>query len=1513
MRLLISRPAAAVLLALGCLLLSVNAATAAQDYRYADGWSAPGLSLDASTPSRIDLTWSLAEWSLGDLELDGRTQSTVSVPGLMLQNEAGAPDLPGLGRFLAIPEGAQATVRITGSRLEIVSDVEIAPAAVIPKETEDGLVHERNQAIYTANAFYPAQIVRLSDVRQVRGVDAVILGVSPFQYNPVTRELRVYRDLEISVEITGGNGQYGEDRLRSRWWDPILADVFLNHEVVPEAQPRVVAGSRETGYEYVIICPDQPDFTAWADSLRNWRTEQGILTGVYTVPEVGGNSTAAIESFVDDAYANWDIPPAAVLLLADYGTGDTGILSPMWDGYCVSDNIYGDTDGDDLPDVVMARITARDAGELETMIGKMLAYERQPPTNPGFYQNPIMAGGWQTERWFILCEEVVYGYLAHVQGKTPVREYAIYDGTPGSAWSSNQNTSMVVDYFGPNGLGYIPATPQHLTDWGGNATRINNDINAGSFILQHRDHGDVDGWGEPNYRTPHLSGLDNDDLTFVFSINCLTGMYDGSQECFTEVFHRHQKGALGLIAASEVSYSFVNDTYIFGLYDYFWPDFDPGYGADGPHDLKPAFGNAAGKYYLEVSNWPYNPQHKVYTDHLFHHHGDAFMTVFSEIPEPLAVTHGDALLSGLESFTVTADAGALIGLSVAGELIGTAVGTGAPVNVPIVSQMPGEDLIVTVTQQNKLRYRAAVPIIPPSGPFVVFDACAVDDAAQGNGNGQLDYGEQVALDVTLHNVGLQVSTGVSAVLATEDPLVTLLDAEAAFDDIPADGTVSLAGAFTLAADLAIPDGHRIDFTLEVTDADSNYTSYFDLTAHAPVLAVAGYEVADGDDGVLDPGETADLVITFGNEGTATVGDLTVQVTSLNPNVTLSNDTFPLPTLQPEGTRATTFGMTASEDAQIGEPVEFQVDVTGPDYEFHTTLALTIGLTFEDFEAGTFLAFPWEMGGSQPWTMETADPYEGDYAARSGDIGDSQSSSLSLELDVLAPGEITFWYKVSSESSYDFLRFKIDGNELGSWSGTVPWSQATFPVTAGTHTFTWAYTKDSSVSNGSDCGWVDMIIFPAVGLPPMPTMAVSPANLDASVEIGDTATGEIQVQNLGEGELAWFVTIATDDQRDAPATEPQLYKKGEEVPIEGTPPTDGQGGPDQFGYTWIDSDEPGGPVYEWVEINDVGVVPGSADDGNYGPFDLGFAFPYYGVFYDQVRICTNGWISFTSTSTAYSNASIPNTSAPNHFIAPFWDDMNPSTSAGAIYYHHDEAGGRFIVEWDDVNHYSASDPETFQVILYPDGRIVYQYAVVQAGTSCTVGIENLDGTDGLQMVYNAAYLHPEMAIEIAADEPWVSVDPMSGTVAPLGDATLTVTFSAEDVPVGDYAGTITVHGNDPDNPTHDIPVTLHVYQGVGVEDGGLPRRYALGHAQPNPFNPATTIAFALPRDSQVRLRIYDVAGRLVASLVDGPLTAGNHAVTWRGEDRQGRRVASGTYYYRLEAGDFTATEKMVLVK
>ncbi len=164
------------------------------------------------------------------------------------------------------------------------------------------------------------------------------------------------------------------------------------------------------------------------------------------------------------------------------------------------------------------------------------------------------------------------------------------------------------------------------------------------------------------------------------------------------------------------------------------------------------------------------------------------------------------------------------------------------------------------------------------------------------------------------------------------------------------------------------------------------------------------------------------------------------------------------------------------------------------------------------------------------------------------------------------------------------------------------------------------------------------------------------------------------------------------------------------------------------------------TYVWNDISTIGTNAGlTSDDQNVGPFPLGFDFEFFGgTVFTSIRLCSNGWQSFTSTVTTYSNVAIPSTAEPNNLIASFWDDLNPST-AGTAYYYFDATANTFTIQYDGFAYFGAAGNVTFQVVLDGDDNTITCYYNSNTGVnnSCTVGIENAAGDDGIQVCYNGA--------------------------------------------------------------------------------------------------------------------------------------------------------------------------------
>ncbi|HNX37065.1 MAG TPA: S8 family serine peptidase, partial [Candidatus Cloacimonadota bacterium] len=153
---------------------------------------------------------------------------------------------------------------------------------------------------------------------------------------------------------------------------------------------------------------------------------------------------------------------------------------------------------------------------------------------------------------------------------------------------------------------------------------------------------------------------------------------------------------------------------------------------------------------------------------------------------------------------------------------------------------------------------------------------------------------------------------------------------------------------------------------------------------------------------------------------------------------------------------------------------------------------------ESFETGNFSAFPWLNTSAIPWTVQSSDKFSGTYAARSGAISHSAVTDLSITLNITSAGNISFYQKISSEATYDFLYFYIDGVQQGSWSGAGSWTNASYPVTTGSHIFKWTYSKDINTVGNSDCAFLDHIIFPPYTIP---ITFYPPQNLSAAAGSG----------------------------------------------------------------------------------------------------------------------------------------------------------------------------------------------------------------------------------------------------------------------------------------------------------------------------------------------------------------------------------------------------------------------------
>ena len=1048
-----------------------------------------------SNRSNLELSLKIDKFSLEDSNLDGVEGQSIVLNGIFLPNEAGMPDLPVVSRYVAIPRGADVVLNVTHQVTETISNVDLMPAPELPLDNDKTpMKYIRDAKVYSTDAFYPAEPIIASKPMKIRDVDVAIVSVTPFQYNPVTKELVVTRELNLEVVFKGGDGNFGGDpRYRSTAWDHIIRDMVINENMLPDADYqnfiKEASQRRDTGCEYLIITPDNPDFVALADSIKLFRNQQGILTEVVTVSECGGNNQNAIRSYIQNAYNNWDIPVSAVLILGDHNEdGTMGVVSysmnnhPGGGGYnpYISDNKYGDVNGDHLPEVVLGRITGRNYDEMYHMINKDLQFERHPSTNPRFYDKPITAMGFQLERWFQLCSEIVNGFWEYELGKHPVRVNAIYEGTPSSRWSSAERTNTIVNYFGPNGLGYIPENMSHLTDWDGNGNDINDAVNAGAFILQHRDHGSEELWGEPSYNISHINRLVNPDLTFVMSNNCLTGRfnYGGvNGQCFAEAFHRHQYGALGIIAATQVSYSFVNDVYVWGAYDNMWPDFMPTYGTHHPVDfVLPAYANASGKFFLQQSNWAGSSVKEI-TYYLFHHHGDVYMNLYTEMPQDLEVTVIPVIVEGSTQFQITATEDATICLSNGNNIIGLATATGQQQTMTITPQTLGNEVLLTVTKQDYYRYTKRIAVIPNQGPYLIFSSYDINDL---DNNHQLDFNETVSLSVALHNVGFESIQNVNVELTTESPYIQINSASTTYDILNVNEVVTKNNAFSLSVSNDIPDQTKVWFHMTMSNGSYSFSDDFAIVANAPSFKITNLRISDANGNPTDrlyKGETSTLTFTVNNQGHSNSNGITHHLLIDAPIISYDNQTITTEGISVNDSIDIDFVVTVSNSAPDGAIIDDYMTVTSDGYQDVYQNVIALGNCIEDFEDDVLNPnFTWSISGSSPWFRDDNDPYEGNYCFTGASSEAGVTSKLSIAVTTEMDDKVSFYYKGSANSADEF-KFILDTDHY-TFTGSE-WQLFEMPIKEGTHLLRWTFSRKSHAAEGSAS--IDLL-----KLPPMHT-------------------------------------------------------------------------------------------------------------------------------------------------------------------------------------------------------------------------------------------------------------------------------------------------------------------------------------------------------------------------------------------------------------------------------------------
>lgn len=959
--------------------------------------------------------------------------------------EKGAPEVLKYSEAIIIGDTVNTKIEIINSNFTDYPNYYLAPSkGNLTRDINPQNVPYEFSANYTSNKFYPGKIAELSSpyiLRDYRGQSIIFY---PFQYNPVTHILRVYHSVRIKVSETAGVSQnIFHRKVTKSIYDDEFSSIYQSQFI--NFKPVKYTPLAENGP--MLIIANQAYMSAMHDFI-SWKIRSGRNVKMVSIQSIG-NSSTAIKNYIQNEYDSTGI--SFVLLV-----GDAQHITPYNSSSAASDNYYGYLAGNDsYSELIVGRFSAESVADVQTQVARTLNYELNIDTNATQMPKSIGIASNQGPG-----DDNEYDYQ-HIQGLqsqlstyTYNSHYQFFDGTQGGNDAAGNPT----------------------------ATMVSGAINDGSGIILYTGHGSNSSFGTSGFSSSNISALSNvNKLPFIWSVACVNGEFVGNT-CFAEYWLRSQNNG-NPIGAVATLMSTINQS---------WNP--PMEGMDAMVELlietdstniKRTFGALSINGCMQMND-TYGTAGASMTD-TWTIFGDPSIMVRTNTPSLLAVSHSNTLLLGTSSMSVTVNTnGALVCLSKNDTIIAKSIVINnlANLNFNNLTNLDSVDLVVIA--YNKIPYVTKIPVIPGSLPLINQLNFSVNDSLSNNSH-SLEYGENSFLSLSLTNHGLVNAQGVSATISSNSPLLTFSDSLENFGTILSNDTLNANTAFSVSASQAIIDQTQIPISLNITDLNNNNWNYnLSLTINAPALAVSvtsQHEIGGNGNGTPDPGESIQLKFKVLNQGHANLDSIFGSLMCNSPYLSFSVNYQSFGLLTTNNDVEFSFTALISVNCPIGTSLDFNFLAQRNFYFVSQTKTLRVGIAEENFDTGDFTKYNWQSAGNYPWIIDFNQFYDGNSSAKSGlsATDHNKTSSMFLDLKVQQADSISFYLKVSCEDGgntfYDYLEFSTNNISQKRWKGEVDWKRESFALDTGAQTVRWTYSKSSYDSEGSDCAWIDYIIFP----------------------------------------------------------------------------------------------------------------------------------------------------------------------------------------------------------------------------------------------------------------------------------------------------------------------------------------------------------------------------------------------------------------------------------------------------
>jgi hypothetical protein len=1053
-------------------------------------------------------------------------QVRIQLDNSVLITRPGKPAIPAVPVRLLLNPGEKA-VGVTihfGEPVELDGTYALPPMQEPVPTSQTSLIRATpaDRTVYDSDAAYPAFDYSGLTTQYYCGHSIAIVNVYPVKYHPASGRVEYYPN--FSVEITTANDDDAQLSLTRYLRSDELTVRNLRQYV---DNPRNASSypstrNRDDGPRMLIITSSS--FVTDLAGFVTLKTRQGMNPIVTTTQTIYASTTGVdnqdkIRNYIISCYQTYGIN--YVVLAGDVSivpcrgfsvhagsTIDDGIPSDLYyagldrvgtgsgpDWNVDNDGNWGeDGESDYYPELAIGRFSATTASEFQAIVNKQIMYQTSPVVadldeaqmvGEQLNDSPLTWGG-------DYKDEVVAG--------------GTYNGFTTVGFPSTINIYRKYEREG---------------DW--SASALATELNSGRNIVNHMGHSNTD------YNMKfYLSDVTNTMFTanglnhnyyFIYSQGCYAAAFDDNS--IAEKFCNISNGCFAYLGNSR--YGWYNPGGTDASSQYLDRQFFDAVFGENITRLGDANDDSKVDGVSQCSDdwfrWTY------FELNLF---GDPSADLWTATPVTFSPTYLHQIPVSQTSLTVqTGVAGALVGISRNNAHVASAT-AGANGIATVLFSVPFTEtctLDVTISAHNYTMHQGQIQVTAATGPYVTI----ASNTVHSGDDDVIGYGETGTIDITLTNAGTAAASSVSLSATSGSGYLTLTDATQTFGTIAAGANATQASALGFTVSNTVPNNTPITLTITITSGSDTWNGAIYLTAYRPVISLTNVAVLGIGNSNLDPGETANFVLTLSNTGGAKAAPVNVSLSESNASITVNSAQQTITQIAAAGTATATFSVTADSSIPIGTIVPFSVAITAASgYSTSTTFNHIIGLQQETFETGSFASFPWALG-IYPWTIANTGVYAGIYSAKSGTITHNQSSELSLQATVNTAGTISFYYKVSSEASYDYLRFYIDGTPQDSWSGTTgSWEQVSYTVTTGSHAFKWAYSKDGSESVGSDCAWIDNIIFPPMTyVMPVPVFTLTPSSLDFGTVYTDASTSlSFTIGNTGTATMTGQITTPT---------------------------------------------------------------------------------------------------------------------------------------------------------------------------------------------------------------------------------------------------------------------------------------------------------------------------------------------------------------------------------------------------